>query len=785
MWARPIWLIVGLVLMAPAGWYVVRRHRRSLPHIAPAARKALSVCRVAVLLLLVVVLGGPYLRLDERLEQKPIVALLLDVSGSMELPAGPFEQADLGRFGYAAGMTTQLDGKGGLPPLSDVQKAALEAMTRAQLLGQALKRLRPQFDQIEKNYELRTYRVGRRVVRSEPDPAKHEPLPPAETQETALGGALEQAINDAAGRPFAGIVLLTDGRWTLDPAPINVVRRVSGSDRGSSAVPVFSVPVGSSRRWPDVACLDLFAPAEVARDDTVAVIATVGSYGFDGKEVELLLRAGDQTLDKVKLKLDGSRRQQVQLTFTAKQIGPQVLTLGVNPLEGERVRDNNEQSVAVRVDDQKLRVLMIEGIPRWDFRFLDHALRRDKGIEPRFVMESQLVANGVKAQDLPAAAGLPTTAEGFAEYHTVILGDVSPTLLSPSVQEALAQAVEQKGLGLLIQAGTQQMPHAYLNQPLGRLLPAAIAPRSPQRSADEGAPTGGMDAPAFKPFRMHVTPAGSMHPAFALYADATRNRHVWSNMPELYWAAKASAVKPGAMPLAEVETEQGRRPLIVEQFVGRGRVLMLGLDSTFRWRRNVGDQLFYRFWGQAIRHLARKKQRDGTENWIEANPSDVESGAPVAVELYAVNPSGQPLNDPAVSVRVTGGSQEQQVQLELGPEPGHYRGVWTAAASGLYTFGYTGRDGKAVTAATRVGDSGRELRYPTVDRDTLGALADASGGAMLELYELDRLPQLLSGQAASVQRVHEAEVWDNWLVLLLLVCLYCTDVGIRRLMGLT
>jgi hypothetical protein len=53
---------------------------------------------------------------------------------------------------------------------------------------------------------------------------------------------------------------------------------------------------------------------------------------------------------------------------------------------------------------------------------------------------------------------------------------------------------------------------------------------------------------------------------------------------------------------------------------------------------------------------------------------------------------------------------------------------------------------------------------------------------------LDKIGQLqdkLEGEKVEWTRTHEEEIWDNWLVLLLLVALYCTDVGLRRMMGLT
>ena len=38
---------------------------------------------------------------------------------------------------------------------------------------------------------------------------------------------------------------------------------------------------------------------------------------------------------------------------------------------------------------------------------------------------------------------------------------------------------------------------------------------------------------------------------------------------------------------------------------------------------------------------------------------------------------------------------------------------------------------------------------------------------------------------ASIELHREATIWDNWITLAMLVFLYCVDVGVRRLMGLS
>jgi hypothetical protein len=55
----------------------------------------------------------------------------------------------------------------------------------------------------------------------------------------------------------------------------------------------------------------------------------------------------------------------------------------------------------------------------------------------------------------------------------------------------------------------------------------------------------------------------------------------------------------------------------------------------------------------------------------------------------------------------------------------------------------------------------------------------------LELTMLDRLRELLRGTPGTSQLYREKTLWDNWLMLVLLVAVYSLDVALRRLAGLT
>jgi hypothetical protein len=513
------------------------------------------------------------------------------------------------------------------------------------------------------------------------------------------------------------------------------------------------------------------------------VAVTVESQGFDGRPVKVELRDGPRLLDTKDLVLRGTEQQQVELSFQANEPGARYLTVGVppQPEEPEYLRGNNTDAALVRVSAEKLRVLYVEGLPRWDFRFLKNAMRRDHGLgglasgQPDIRLEAELrrLAAGARA------AALPHTLNELAEYHTVILGDAPPRLLDTAFVKLLDEAVRERGVGLIVAAGPLYMPHTFDDR-LQNLLPVRL---HGQR--------GGVEPQANKPYRVELTPEGSIHDALRFYDDAGRNLNVWSHLPPYYWCVAAERPAPGASVLVwnpSVQGNYGKLPLVASHYAGRGRVMLVGTDSTWLWRQNVGDRFFYKFWGQGIRFVARRDDKGARQSWLEVRPVRAQPGEPAEVELMAVTPDGAPRSEASLPVQVQGAAGEGQT-LTVTADPavkGRYTGKFTPAGTGDYRLAFdSGGGAKPVEARVRVLAVSEELRHPNVNRPALELLANTSGGRMIELPDLASIPDRLQGETKLVSLHREAPLWDNWLTLAVLMLIYSVDVGLRRLAGLS
>jgi hypothetical protein len=786
---------VGLALLLPLSYFIFRWQRRNLTNTPPALRIALSLTRVLVLALLVVVLASPILKADQEREKRPIVAFLFDYSQSMQLPAGPFESEDeTVRIARAAGYQAP-DGK-----LDADARKALNRISRGKLAQTVVQTsAKAVLEPLAKKFDVQIYSFAKDPARLAVDAAHPQlPEPPAPGGPSShLGDAIAHVLNEAGGREVAGILLFSDGQNTGGRSPAEAAQAAA-----AAGAPLYTVPVGTPSRLRDVAIVDVFTSGLVAVGDTVRVAVTIESQGFDQRPVKVELRDGDKLLDVKDLVLHSTEQQQLDLTFQAKDAGARYLTVGVGevdpattrvkplPEEPEHLRGNNTDVAFVRVTDEKLRVLYLEGLPRWDFRFLKNAMRRDHGLAGYAAKEPEIVLEAEWRRLPPAqqSAALLRNLDELAKYHTIILGDVSPTLLNPEFVKLLDQAVRERGVGLVVAAGPLHMPQEF-DETLRNLLPVRL---------DDKAAAGYLPRNAAKPFHLELTPEGSVHEAMRFYDDPGRNQNAWAYLPPLYWCVAAERPAPGASVLvweSQYPNRYGKLPAVAYHYAGKGKVLLVGTDSTWLWRQNVGDRFFYKFWGQGLRFVARRDQADSKKSRIEVRPVRAQPGEQAQVEVMSFAPDGSPRGEPTLTAQVLAGDTASAVELTADTaNKGRYTGNFPLPTTGEYRVSFDpGSGAEAVEAKIRVLDSSEELRHPNVNRPALQQLAGLTkdvggkdlGGMLVELPDLAGIPDRLKGDTKVAASHREATIWDNWLTLAVLVFIYSLDVGLRRLAGLS
>ena len=260
------------------------------------------------------------------------------------------------------------------------------------------------------------------------------------------------------------------------------------------------------------------------------------------------------------------------------------------------------------------------------------------------------------------------------------------------------------------------------------------------------------------------------------------------------WSATVGGLVPGAQALLEHPYRiagTSRLPLVAVQRVGSGKVMFCGIDETWRWRKEVGDKYHYRFWAQTVRWMAKKGFSQGdprSQLSIDRNQSEL--GEKVEVEAYCLNADGFALTEGQVRLRIEhSDGQVQQLAMQAAPGGwGIYRANFTPTKPGKYKMqpivSIYGSDPLPSEVSLEVVRVDLEKNFWAQDRNTLLAVAQASGGKYLAPSEVAELPLLLAAKSEKRFLTAENSLCRNWAFYLLLTAILATAWFVRKRSGL-
>lgn len=764
----PQWLV--LLTAAAAVALVVWLYWRDAWQVGLPRRLTLIALRLGAIAVVLYFLTEMMLSVDRT--GLPVVTVLIDESASMGLE----DQYDDQRVRAVASNLASERG---------AEKATRLTLAKALLTrreGAFLKELR-------KKHKLHLYRFSDTAVplgRGEllQDAHVDEVLPEIEQLEavanqTRPGYAVRAVLEELRGSPPSAVVILSDGISSTGEA--DSLSAVAEYAR-SQSVPIYVVAVGSEEAAHDVQLYDLLVDEIAFVDDPITFTAKVKAYGYSEQMLSVQVREqrSDEVLAarQIRAPADGVPAE-VEITYTPPVEGEFDYTLEVVEQPTETNAQNNRETRHVSVRKERIRVLLADSVPRYEFRYVKHLLERDRTIELKTVLqESDLEYS---AEDETALDRFPVRREDLFQFDVVIFGDVNPAQLSSDMLENLGEFVRETGGGVIAIAGPSYMPIAYQGTPLEVMLPIKLTGADPAQT-DLWA--------GIEPFRPELTLEGRKQSSvFRLGETEAESVEIWDQLPELNWLYEAPELKPGATVLAEHPTLtglQGHLPLIALQRYGAGKVLLHATDELWRWRWRVGDLYYGRYWVQAIRYLSRSKLF-GSDRTAEltTDRSVYHRGEPVQFRLRFFNEAAAPADADGVTVIVEGG-EEGQRRLQLtrlsqagalyeAPLPGMTEGVyhaWVVSPS---------FDQAPPAADFRVEQPFQELQRRRVDRRELQSVAKVTRGQYFTLAEAERLPaEIPPGRPVTLEANDPISLWNRWEMLSLFALLLCGEWLLRK-----
>ena len=127
---------------------------------------------------------------------------------------------------------------------------------------------------------------------------------------------------------------------------------------------------------------------------------------------------------------------------------PLELRVVVSPVDGERELGNNEGALRFRAVTQKRKILIVDGRPRWESRYLRNMFDRDEQWETTMVVAGTKVGeNGLSRGD--KADQFPADRERLEVFDLIIFGEVPRNLWKGDELKWIREFVEKRGGGIL------------------------------------------------------------------------------------------------------------------------------------------------------------------------------------------------------------------------------------------------------------------------------------------------------------------------------------------------
>ncbi|MEO0474470.1 MAG: hypothetical protein AAF085_00680 [Planctomycetota bacterium] len=771
-WARPLATPLMVAVFLGILVWSVFLYRRSWG-LTPWLRYTLGVARLVVLLLIVAALFEPMAVVRETLTQQRSLPVLVDVSESMSIKDPRKRNEDLAEAARALNLIDSTDQDVGLN-LDTKQRQAIASASRldlatsllSQQANQAMASIGQGIDVSYHSFGNRTQLISDESTLSEDRVQRLA----ADASETSIASALEAAAK-AGNTPPAGILLLSDGIETGSSQRAESTLR----DLGARGIPVYTVPLGLSE--PDDILIQCIVMQEVAYSgDKVPVRVQLQSKGYEKRTAKLSVLLNGRSTSTRTVRFEGGLQfEDIDFRVDVYDKGAVEIEVVIEPFGDEVSAENNRVTRSIRVVNEKVNVLYIEGNARWEYRYLRAILKRDPRINATFIQSN--VGPEVARNSAEHIERFPNNREDAFQYDLVILGDVDSGFFSDEEFGLLEELVRDRGASLLMICGPMYSPTSYEGTPVQTMLPVRFESDSPWEEV------GASVYPV-------LTPEGASSLVMTLETDPDQNDRVWSRMAPMDHLPPLLGAKPGATVLTvlsdSVDRDQGY-PLVAWQRYGTGKCMSIATDRLWRLRFRTGDKYHWRVWSQCIQFMTLSRlMGEHKRIRLETDRAIYTLGEQSRLYAHVLDDNFDPVLQPGFDVFVVGtDGDETRTRVSLRPDrtqPGLYEGYFASQAAGRYRLESNEEDQPiSNTTEFQVADYNQELAHTNTDIENLQRIANLTGGQMLSIQDFSNITSLIDQSPITTTVRSERTLWDNgWMCLLLIGLLGIEWIQRRR-----
>ncbi len=319
--------ILGVLAL---GWLAWWAYRITLPPVSELLRRLLLSLRVLSFVFLFLLLFEPILGISWRQVERPVLAVLIDTSASMQLP-----------------------GKQG--PRGEQLRSIL---TQSWL------------SELQDRYDVRF--LGFAAETQELTPFHPDSLT-FEAEGTDIAKALESARETLSNSYLTAVLLFSDGMYNLGSDPVQIAQEYP--------VPIYTVPLGLETAPKDVWIEDAVTNEIAFAGTRVPLQVVLRSRGYSGRRARVRLMRGEQILEEKTVTLPKDDQElSLRFAFMPEQEGVQKYQLSVDRFPDEATDRNNRRTFYIKILKSKLKLVVLAGAPSPDVSFLIRTLKQDQNL---------------------------------------------------------------------------------------------------------------------------------------------------------------------------------------------------------------------------------------------------------------------------------------------------------------------------------------------------------------------------------------------------------------------
>lgn len=578
------------------------------------------------------------------------------------------------------------------------------------------------------------------------------------------------------------VVLMSDGDWNSGQPPVDVAAKLKIKE-----IPLHTITVGSASRLPDIDLIGVEPPTFGIVGKPIRIPLTIeSSLPREFVTTVKMEVSNGETLTR-DLRIAPMGRTSESFSWTPESTGDYTVTVTVPQHTDETIANNNVKAAPIAVRKEKLKVLIVESYPRWEYRYLRNALSRDPGVEVACLL-FQTGLEKVGGGSVDYIQVFPESIEQLSEFDVVFLGDVGTEdgQLTEENCERLAGLIEHQASGLVFIPGNHGRQFELIDTKIGDLIPVVLDSDQPGGWGSRTPGNFELTERGRRSLLTRLTDGESLG-GRGVHANAD----VWEGLPGFQWYAPVIRAKAGSDVLAvhrEMTNQYGRLPLLATRTFGTGKVLFMGTDGAWRWRKGVEDKFHYRFWGQVVRWMAyQRNMAEGETMRFIYSPDQPTLDQRMIFRAHVMDDSGEPLEtgDVVVMVRSPAGQTESIRLRSEGDEWGAFESSYTPKEPGRYDVAIACQQTSAALETNFFvqGDEQEPIGKPARP-DVLQELSRITGGLSTSSNDVSSIVDSLAQMPDPPPVLRRMQLWSHPMTAAILVILLASFWTWRKASGL-